>query len=1557
MRNWLNHTVRGSASQAPVHCWKRRFCLWAMLMLATLAAQAADLIVVRTLTTASGVSSTFVTYDVAFKNGGPGSANGATFSEQLPPGFVVTGSVVCTGAFGGATCPVTVVTNNNPNNSPVPLISGTIGSFPQFSSVRLRITMKLAPQEGSFELTGSISSAGESNPASNTAISTIYVRSLVLDLRTSYSSTFPDIGGNFGNGGATGNVPLSGDTLGTQLPASVTYRLENNGPDLATPTAFSWRTGSAYSRNDFLAYASVEWMRTSYGQPVGTGNTNPSDNDVRITPMTCVATATAVCAAPTLYFIEIKDVGFGWLDRLPTVTPVATPGAVFFKLELSSADIADALAHPNPLYGQSLPAGAALQLTASLTNASYGSEWSKNSAGDAGEYVLTDSALTATNALARTVCQPNAEKLAVYAKVSYVDEGTGLSYAAVSDADLSNNTAELTGNVTRTCPHADIQSVSVSATSNGDGTVLDGENYDAVFEIHNIGTLPSGPIALTANFQLPTNWNGATAHISCNSSDTPGSPCPSQALLDDMLARGGTQVVMNGTTLAPNAYWTLHLSGVAGTTTCPGNFDTGLLPLRIEAYAIGADDIDPSNNSGLPSSDLVLAPQPCSGATQPYSLQVNKTGPFAADGVTPVGTIGAPIAVGDRAYFKITLTNTSTIGVAIVNAILRDSLPSRISEPSNTFISSQSAADGPFQQAPGQPGNLPLTQDVNGTQTIIASGIVCTPFGGALCPASLTGADTQAGDSYSSFEGIIPLLPATSCPVGVTCITPWDPAARVELLVPYRDEPGAAGCTLAGDTRIRTQNRAQLFTASATSTLSPADGTPAVAVPYETSSASTTSIYRLAEPPCPTNGVVAVSKTLTSPVLPATPNGSNTVYAGAIANGPVTYQVVINNASGNGTGFDVVSFSDEQPRLTCRDGNVSNPSGQPGGDRCGVVVVTSLNCSASGGAVCPSASQRNDAVAAAPGNGGNLLVSWGTPGDFTTLQDGASVTFTVGYTVSGVNQFTGSLDNTGSATAKFGVGSVTAASTATVNLPFAAGISMSKTVDKLQAAAGETVTYTIDVVNGGNGLQAGGAVFTDPLPAGLSAFGTPTCVGIAGPSPNPGIGNCPGVITNDGSGIQATLPPIPANSGMRFTITAVAPVGGIVTSVNNAAQVVAPALGGGTNTLRATTNFAIPSAAEAAAGSGLLGFKSVVNLTRPGSAFAFPGDSLRYTVSYFNNGAADVASFMVTDALPASVAYAGGANLTPSGPVTGAALNPGYNGAGQTALLAPGAVLGAGGVVVFTIPVTVNAATAIGTTVLNQASATGTGITGSVATDNVDNTNPLCSIASVPAPCLPAGVTVAGGSVPQAQTAAVEPVAVPVVGFLAPNISKSGTLPTPTTVVWRVTLANNLPANAGKGPMNYSLSDPVPAGMTPGAIACNVTSGSGQTTAGGCTLVGSNYEVTGALDYAAAVTPDVSAERIEIVIQGTLVAGTNLNNTATVTNISAGGGTRSASANVNAPPPGPGGGGGGSDVIGVPTLGQWGLALLSLLLAGGAALWQSTRDERRGIREWRSPTR
>lgn len=1298
--------------------------------------------------------------------------------------------------------------------------------------------------------------------------------------------------------------------------------------------------GNPYNDGDFLAYAALEWSRTAYGKPVGTGSTTPTDQEVRITPVNCAATGAVTCAAPVLYYVELSSGQFGWLDHLPTVAATANP-ALFFRLALSPADIADALAHPNPLFGQDLPAGASLQLTASLADAHYGTTWKYQPATNEPAFVLTDTALIPTAQLARKVCQPNAESFGTRAVISYVNPNTGLSYAAVSDADLANNTAALSANVTRTCPQADIASVSVSAVSGVDSTVTDGENYEAFFTVGNVGAVTPAAIGLTMN-TFNSNWIGFTRQVSCVSSNPGASPCPSQGSLDAALATPGQNVM--DSTLAPGDQWTLRVFGNAGTTTCPGNFSTGQVQMRVIANGMGVDDSVPGNNTGLPAVNLNLSPQGCAGAS--FSFNINKTGPFAADGVTPVGTSGAPITVGGRAYFRLTLTNTSGSGASIANVRLTDNVSGRFASPSNTFVGSNDPSPGPFQRDPAQPAGLPLTQSVIGVPTTINSGIVCTAFGGAVCPSSLNGFDNQAGDSYYRFDADIPLLPPTSCPVGVTCNIPADPAARIELLVPYHDEPLFFGCTPPGDTSVYTNNVAQLFTTNLSTVIGP-DGT--VTAASGGFSGSQARIYSQPYVACPLGGVLAIDKTLLSPALAGAPGGGGTVYNGNIANGPATFQIAMNNVSGNGTGFDLVNFSDTGALFVCRDGNFSNPNSQPGVDRCGTMRVASLSCTASGGAVCPSASQMSDAVANAPANFDGFSILWGTPGVFTTIPDGGGVVFTVGFTASGVNQFTGSLVNRTDGTGYFGLNQSFQQSRATINLPFAPGIAISKAVDKLQAAAGETVTYTVDVVNGGNGALAAGAVFTDPLPAGLASFASVSCVGIPGPSFNPVVGTCPGVITNNGAGISATLPAMPANSGMRFTITAVAPTGGIVTSVNNLAQVQVPVASGGTSTLRASTNFAVPSAAEAAAGSGLLGFKSVVNLTRPGAAFALPGDSLRYTVSYFNNGAVDIASFLVADPLPASVTYAGGAGLTTSGPVTGASLNGGYNGVGNTALLLPGAVLGAGGVVVFTIPVTVNAATAPGTIILNQGSATGTGITGNVLTDNVDNTNPACGNAGVPAPCLPAGVTVPAGSVPQTQAGTIDPVAVPVVGFLVPNIIKTGTLPTPTTVQWRVTVANNLLANAGKGPMNFVVTDPVPAGMTPGAISCNVTSG-GLTTVGSCALVGSTYTVTGTLNYAAAATPDVSTERIEIVLQGTLVAGTTLNNTATVTNTSAGGGTRSASASVNGPLP-PGGGGGGGPPEGIPTLSQWGLMLLSLLLMVGAARRHSSHGKRLRIYE------
>ncbi|MDB5846692.1 MAG: hypothetical protein JWP29_444 [Rhodoferax sp.] len=983
--------------------------------------------------------------------------------------------------------------------------------------------------------------------------------------------------------------------------------------------------------------------------------------------------------------------------------------------------------------------------------------------------------------------------------------------------------------------------------------------------------------------------------------------------------------------MAPGAQWTLRVFGSAGTSNCSSAI--GQQALSFQAYGTGVDDSNPGNNTGT-SVNLNLAPN-CPSNPLAYSLGVSKSGPFLADGVTSVGTIGAPIPFGARAYFLVTLQNDSSTGVALANAGVGDGLIDTRTLPSNTVLGVDGTAPGPFQQDPAQPIGLPMNLDVNGVTSVINSGVICTAFGGAQCPASLNGVNVVAGNSYSNFDATVPLLPPRSCPGGVTCTTPADPTARIELLVPYHNQPLAAGCLSPGDTSVRTTNQATTTTPATATVIAP-DGSTALASAVPGSGGSAPAyVYTNGYPPCPSGGSVALDKTLTAPAgLTGVAMAGGTSYSGNLPSGPVTFQVVASNISGNGTGFDVVTFTDGNPSLRCRDGNFSNPTNQPGADRCGTISLTSLSCAATGGAQCPSPAALAAVVNATPGNNGTLQGSFGTAGIFTTMPDGSQLIFSIGYTLAGVNSFTGSLTNDATVVAQSGVPSYSAFSEAQVNLAFAAGIALSKSVDKLQAAAGQAVTYTVDVVNGGNGAQPAGALFTDPLPPELTAFTGVSCVAIPGPAANPGTATCPGAITNNGAGISATLPAIPANSGLRFSITANAPSGGLITSVNNQANVQVP-VGGVNTTLRASTNFAVPSAAEILAGGVPQGFKSVVNLTRPGAAFAMPGDALRYRLTYFHNGAIDITSFQVTDTLPAGVTYAGGATLSVAGPLSSASLNPGYNGVGQANLLAPGAVLGSGETMVFTIPVTVSGATAPGTTLLNQGGAFGSGIAGPIVSDNVDNTNPACSSATLPAPCLPAGVTVPAGSVPQTQTATLDPVAVPVTGFLAPNISKSGALPSPTSVQWQVSVANNLLANAGKGPMGFSLADPVPAGMTAGAISCSVVSGTGQTTVATCALAGGVYTVTGALDYTAGATPASASERIDIVLQGTLAAGSTLNNTATVTNTSAGGGTRSASASVTSTvtPPAPGGG-----IQQIPTLSQWGLVLLSLVVGAAAAI-------------------
>jgi uncharacterized repeat protein (TIGR01451 family) len=123
-------------------------------------------------------------------------------------------------------------------------------------------------------------------------------------------------------------------------------------------------------------------------------------------------------------------------------------------------------------------------------------------------------------------------------------------------------------------------------------------------------------------------------------------------------------------------------------------------------------------------------------------------------------------------------------------------------------------------------------------------------------------------------------------------------------------------------------------------------------------------------------------------------------------------------------------------------------------------------------------------------------------------------------------------------------------------------VSLQKTVSPQIAGPGDTVTYTVTVLNIGS-ASADGSVLSDPLPAALlpanpGGYGNVSCTDISSSTfiPNPqGTAVCP-PITSNASGLQATIASLGPNSALEFTYQAVMPQS--VVSVDNLATVSAP---------------------------------------------------------------------------------------------------------------------------------------------------------------------------------------------------------------------------------------------------------------------------------------------------------------------------------------------------------------------------------------------------------------
>lgn len=198
------------------------------------------------------------------------------------------------------------------------------------------------------------------------------------------------------------------------------------------------------------------------------------------------------------------------------------------------------------------------------------------------------------------------------------------------------------------------------------------------------------------------------------------------------------------------------------------------------------------------------------------------------------------------------------------------------------------------------------------------------------------------------------------------------------------------------------------------------------------------------------------------------------------------------------------------------------------------LAKTSVSCVPAGGAVCPGTLT----VAALEGTGLTI----------PTLPSGGSVTLTIAATVTATS---GSVVNTASVTAPSGTtdpitGNDTSSDSDVVTP--VADLTMSKTDGVAAVSAGGTTSYTIVVANAGPS-DAGGAVVTDPMVAGLSKT-TLTCVAAGGAV-------CPATLTVaalEGAGL--TIPTLP--SGASITLTVAASVTATSGTVANTANVTPP---------------------------------------------------------------------------------------------------------------------------------------------------------------------------------------------------------------------------------------------------------------------------------------------------------------------------------------------------------------------------------------------------------------
>jgi len=1147
-----------------------------------------------------------IAYTIVVSNAGPSAANGTTFSDPVPAG--ITGIVAnCGGETGGAVCGAVNIAGNN--------VTSTITTLPASGSVTFTIS-GIAPTSGAgLSNTANVSPpTGTTDPNNANNASTAVTTLLPPQLSVTKA--------------ATPNPFIVGQ------PAQYTITVQNTG---AGVTAAAITIADTLPTGITLASASgANWGCT------GT------------TTLSCTFAGTLAPGASTTLTLNVNvganatiannsaSASGGGDPGCPTaarcIGTVAVPVA-------ASADIAVAKMVDNPAPN----VGETITFTVTATN---------NGPSNATGVEITDalpSGLAFVSAApSQGVYDSGTGRWTIGALANGASETLDIVASVLSPGALTNIATRTGGDQLDPDPSNNSASASLNAQPTADIRVAKTVDNPAP----NVGT--NIVYTITATNAGPNDATGVAV----------ADPLPAGTAFVSAVASQGSYIAANGIwtigAIANGASATLTLTA---TVTLPGDITN-------TATVSGSDQFDPitANNSGGvtvngQSADVQVVKtvdnaNPIVGDTVTFTITATNNGPSSAtgltitdllpselafvsaapsqgvyDALTGAWTLGALAATGPGANATLTIVATVisdggfTNSAAISAADQPDPNPSNdVSEVVVTPIASADLAltkTGPATAIAGQQVAYTLTVTNNGPSS--AANVTLddpTPAGLAFVSATAPCAagfpcnlGTIAAGGSTTITAIFAVPSSASGSIANTASVGSDTF-----------DPNAGNNTSTANTNVIAQADLLVVKSGPASVIAGAPIAYSVVVTNNGPSDANGTTFSDAVPAAitgvtascgaPTGGAVCgavnvagnnVTSTITT--LPSGASVTFTINGTAPADG---FTSLTNTASAAPpTGVTDPDPSDNTSTATTSviaSADVSIVKTGPPNATPGISVTFALAISNNG----PSTAQA--VQIADPTPPGLVFVTasspcaGGFPCNLGNLPPGFSTVVTATFAVP--SDYAGaSIVNTATLSSTTGdPNSGNNSSTVTIPVAGAADLAVVKS-GPATVTAGQTIAYSVVVSNAGPSAVAG-ALFSDPVPAGIT--------GITASCGAPTNGAACGAVNITGNNVTSTIASLPVGGSVTFTIDGIAPAEPI--TLHNIASIAPPA---GVNDPVSANNTSTATTSVSASAD--------VSIVKSGPASVISGGAITYTLLVANAGPSAANGATYTDTLPAGI--------------------------------------------------------------------------------------------------------------------------------------------------------------------------------------------------------------------------------------------------------------------------------------------------------------------------------